>query len=294
MAIIDRAINTLKDIFVGSKTIEKRSVINQALLTNNAIKIDIIPMLNDVNTRIGSLQLSNDEIKHILNLMYTAGFKGHGVKETIVDAIEVMTKNSEILDECIIVINEDAEDIITNRSVKPRVAYAAHMISTISTMSLFLPELMVSVIEVMTYKIGLPKAINNNVKENIIEFSLINLTMRKIDVRKEFDNVKTLKEIPFDMLNKNSYTTHTDLLELNLPTNGFVGNPIFHFRKWLIDRDADALENIKDKRAYIETKINGLILKKGGEQNTKIDKAIEYYRLKLIKYDKQTKKIMKG
>lgn len=73
----------------------------------------------------------------------------------------------------------------------------------------------------------------------------------------------------------------------NLPYNGFIGNPIYHIRMWLIDRDFRKIEVLEDKKQLIELRLMELKLEAQGQRDPNLTKQIRYYEDKLsgIEYD---------
>lgn len=67
---------------------------------------------------------------------------------------------------------------------------------------------------------------------------------------------------------------------LFLPT-GFVNNPIYHFRMWMMDSAVENYEYQKEKRKSISIKLNELKYKANGEENESLKKQIAYYEKQL-------------
>lgn len=62
---------------------------------------------------------------------------------------------------------------------------------------------------------------------------------------------------------------------------GFVNNPIYHFRMWLMDSDVKNYEYQKEKRKSISLKLNELKYRANGEENESLKKQIAYYEKQL-------------
>jgi len=73
---------------------------------------------------------------------------------------------------------------------------------------------------------------------------------------------------------------------MSLPLNGFVGNIIYHWGMFMVDREVKNYESLKDKQKLIELKLLELQSKNNGSENPRLTKQIEYYeeKLKSVEY----------
>jgi len=73
---------------------------------------------------------------------------------------------------------------------------------------------------------------------------------------------------------------------MSLPLNGFVGNIIYHWGMFMVDREVKKYESLKDKQKLIELKLLELQSKNNGSENPRLTKQIEYYeeKLKSVEY----------
>lgn len=83
-------------------------------------------------------------------------------------------------------------------------------------------------------------------------------------------------------------------LKLLPATNGFIGNPIYHIRMWLVDREIAKYELLKEKRKELELKILELRYKDQGVKDPSIKQQIEYYENKLSRVEYDIAKIEKN
>lgn len=96
---------------------------------------------------------------------------------------------------------------------------------------------------------------------------------------------ETPKVIMMDMLFKSSGKF------LKLPASGFNGNPIYHISMWLVDKEIERYELLKDKKKLIELKLLELKLQEQNESNPKLKTQIEYYEEKISKLEYNIKEI---
>ena len=67
---------------------------------------------------------------------------------------------------------------------------------------------------------------------------------------------------------------------------GFIGNPIYTFRKWWIDRQIDKRDGLVDAKNMVELRLMELRnLESGNEDNEQLKKQIVYYEEKLASMD---------
>lgn len=79
----------------------------------------------------------------------------------------------------------------------------------------------------------------------------------------------------------------------NLPYSNFIGNPIYHIRMWLIDKDFQKVESLKIKKQLIELKLMELKLEQNGEKDPALSKQIKYYEDKLAGIEYEIEKLQK-
>ncbi len=95
-------------------------------------------------------------------------------------------------------------------------------------------------------------------------------------IKKDIGNIKKLSTEPLTQQNKFrlSQESYPVSASFSLPVNDFIGLPIYHFRKWLVDRDVAKYKLLESKKKLIELKIINL---ESGESSEKTKKAITYY-----------------
>jgi len=75
---------------------------------------------------------------------------------------------------------------------------------------------------------------------------------------------------------------------INLPIlNGFINNPIYHIRVWMVDREIAKYEALKEKKKLLELKLLDLKMRAAGKHDDRLQKQIKYYEDKIsgIEYD---------
>ena len=81
---------------------------------------------------------------------------------------------------------------------------------------------------------------------------------------------------------------------LNKASLGFNGNPIYHMRLWIADKETNKYNDLKDTRRIVELQLEKLRNKNEGKDDAKLDKQISYYANKMKKISKAIAKIEKN
>ena len=128
--------------------------------------------------------------------------------------------------------------------------------------------------------IKLVKYYNRNIKnilDEILELPDVPVSISQTDSSSMLDTfLKKIKKISF------------------IPTaNGFVGNPIYHFRMWLVDREIRKYEALKDRKEALELRLMELRYQESGSTDENIKERIAYFEEKISKIEYEIAKIEK-
>lgn len=92
---------------------------------------------------------------------------------------------------------------------------------------------------------------------------------------------------------RNSVDAPDSIKMSGIKVSNFIGNPIFSFRKWLVDKDIDKAKALEDTKNLIELRLLELRNQAAGESdNEGLRKQIEYYEDKLAEVDSKISKLM--
>jgi hypothetical protein len=72
--------------------------------------------------------------------------------------------------------------------------------------------------------------------------------------------------------------------------SGFIGNPIFHIRMWLVDKEIEKYEALKTRKKILEGRILELKLGKDATSE-KTKKAIDVFEKDILKIDDKIHRI---
>lgn len=92
---------------------------------------------------------------------------------------------------------------------------------------------------------------------------------------------------------RNSADAPDSIKMSGIKVSNFIGNPIFSFRKWLVDKDIDKAKALEDTKNLIELRLLELRNQAASESdNEGLRKQIEYYEDKLAEVDSKISKLM--
>ena len=116
-----------------------------------------------------------------------------------------------------------------------------------------------------------------NILDEILELPDVPVSISQTDSSSMLDTfLKKIKKISF------------------IPTaNGFVGNPIYHFRMWLVDREIRKYEALKDRKEALELRLMELRYQESGSTDENIKERIAYFEEKISKIEYEIAKIEK-
>ena len=80
----------------------------------------------------------------------------------------------------------------------------------------------------------------------------------------------------------------------NLPINGFIGNPIYHIRLYMVDKEIEKYKILKDKNKLIELRILELKAKEqnaSDEEKRRLETAIGYHTKMLLGQERSLEKV---
>ena len=181
--------------------------------------------------------------------------------------------------------------LIVSDTVKARDAAIVKLVQDLNALNMytmdFLYYIMLDINETMYPKIKL-RRLQEGLGSYVNLYKVYSKPLEKllVDIVKMSD-----EEIP-----SNLDKAILDMKELQLakhgsmpkfPLNGFIGNPIYHIRLWLVDRDFKKLEALEQKKQLIELRLMELKLEARGEKDPNLTKQIRYYEEKLtgLEYD---------
>jgi len=291
MDVFKYIVDPLVRLFKKEKTISKDALYEQLVYTNTALITHIKPAILDTKNKLSKLTTTDEESKDILTM-----FINIGINEETVD--EALTTLSKEVDELILtsnhminMVSDYSPEYITNRTISPRMAFVIHISNMLTSVTLFTPDLLLHIIDKSFDMEGMPKIRRTDIEDNMVEYRVALNYLRR-DMLKVIKEAKELPGVTLDLLDTHSLEDFKNShLITNLPVDGFVGNPIYHFRKWLVDRDVEKFEAISLKTTLLKSKLEQLQMVSNNEDNPRAEKAIAYLEKAITANDKELRRL---
>jgi len=286
MNIFERALS----IFISEPTINKNDTIDQITITINSIENVVIPTLEDMLEKVEIIEYNHDASRLFAKRFNALGVVGSEPVEVIGNLKNYLMEVQTGLELLLVKITKEMPKTITNRSASSSIIIAVNIINTMSDSVLFLQDFLFYVVNEACDFDNIARKRKDNVVDNIGVFRVA-YDKTKDDFIKTIKDLDRMEEIHVDEMEESTYS---DILLTNknlLIPNGFVGNPIYHFRKWLIEKDVGKMEALEDKRRIIRNQLDMLKLKQNDSHSDELEKAIDYYESKLNKVDKEMERL---
>ena len=278
-------VNGIKSIIEDLKNnIKKEDIEKNIEFTSKLIKNEIIPSL-DLLINSNNKALSNNTT--IANFGRMCNLRGN-TQSIMKSYKEFYLEVDEFLDFLDSFVDKKFPSIVTEATVTGLTGSIVKLVSDLSAMSNY-------ILDFLNYALSIEA--NDGSKLSRIQIERIktgmstymvlykNYTGSLKKIEQELPNVSN-EILNFDQPNLgmlNVFLNKTGKI-IKLPTsNGFVGNPFYHIRLWMMDREIEKFEADKERKRLLELKVLALNMDKevDGVDLNKINKQIEYYEEKI-------------
>lgn len=193
-------------------------------------------------------------------------------------------------------IDRGMQDTLINKTMNAKSAAIVKLLQDLAAMNSYMLDLLYFVIldEKLT---NLPKIKIKRIKEDIPKFT----EMFKVYGFKLKTIIEEIHKVSEEPLPEDK--TRIDVIDallnntgklVDLPVSGFVNNPIYHFRMWLVDRDVKKYESLKEKKQLIELRLMELKLEQEDDSDPNLSKQVKYYEEKLADIEYSIEKFEKN
>ena len=227
------------------------------------------------------------------------------------DAIEEMGKAAKALADAIpdliIKIMDNYPDKIPMETNNPNIRVGLGVTDTI----LGYTEAMYDIINYIIDRYANPtvKSFEGKYQDIVNDYKIVARVLRKgyIDYVKDVINsigelpVVNTPDVPMSILSavlekklnmsSKAISFITDIFN-RFKGKGFIGNPIYHIRKFLVDLEVNKYEKLKDEKRLVELKPQKLKLEQANKNDPNLDKQIKYYEDKLEKIELRIETIL--
>lgn len=194
-------------------------------------------------------------------------------------------------------VNKHLQDTLTSKAMSAKSAAIITLLHDLNSLNTYMLDLLYFILT-DEKKSDLPKVKFKRIKEDAPTFiqlyKVYGFNFKDIieDIEKISDEIVPTKQEVSDAIN-NMLLMKTGKL-ITLPQQNFVGNPIYHFRMWLIDRDSRRIESLRLKKQLIELRLMELKLNQEGTSDPNLSKQIKYYEEKLADIEYNIEKYEKS
>lgn len=274
-------------------SLNKKSVLKSKTFLFNSLENEVLPAL-DVFISSNIKALSKN--KFLSNSFSLMGIKSSnsldGVKE-LRDMFQDIMSYEQKMDKLILNMN----NVLLDKNTSLKDGTLVRVIEDLTFMSLYVLDfLYYSILDESDTNFTKKKieVIKNELPEFIKLVKYYNKNIKNI-----LDEILELPDVPVSI----SQTDSSSMLDTFLkkikkisfiPTaNGFVGNPIYHFRMWLVDREIRKYEALKDRKEALELRLMELRYQESGSTDENIKERIAYFEEKISKIEYEIAKIEK-
>lgn len=274
--------------FLGlvTKTFKREDVIKTIDNTSAVISDSVIPMLHQLADS-DSVVIKKD--KTLEEIRKGCKLKAKDNKEVILEMIKRFENLQAGMESFRVTANKFLSSVMTEKTITARQGVILRAVQDINGMSLFTLDLIILII-LNKAETNLPKKRVQDINENVFTFISIFRTYTEdfkkfvADIAKVSDDVVD-PSVNSELMNmhfaKSGYTMHLPM------EKGFVGNPIYFVRMWLVERDMQKYAALEDKKKLIELRLLELRMEEqSGSSDSKLQKQIAYYedRISDIEY----------
>lgn len=289
--------------FIG--VMKKDSCYEALSFLRRSIENDLIPALKDMISKGDNKFIKNNDLLSEINRM--ANIKASdNVKalEKILVTFETFIKNYGILES---LVDKYVETNVTSKTMSIKTGAIIKILQDLMSMTSYTLDLLYYVLlsSEKVVSTSLPRVKLKQIIDAMPTYCEMysiysvnfNNTLKKIAETSE-EKIQALIEASENNENNSEWVFNTVINKTGaipkLPNaRGFIGNPIYHFRMWLVDRDIKKYESLKTKKQLIELKIMELKLKQNNENDPSLTKSINYYEDQLAKIEYEIAKIEK-
>ena len=273
-------------------TVKKGDVLTSLENVFNNIENDVIPTLSEM-VESGNLEAieKNKDIKVISNNGVIRAKDNKDLLSKIQKVFEDIIKEKSHLTK---IVDKDLSDVITTRTITAKDAAILRVVNDIGGMALYVIDLCYYIL-IDGSDTEFPKIKLKQIKEGLPTFNNM-LKVYGKDFSKLVSALPKVSNQPIEVDEGNEGMLESLLAKkgkvVDLPVaQGFINNPFYHIRMWLVDREIEKYETLKDKKRLVELRLMELKLKAKHENDPKLKGQIEYYENKLTSMEYAIKEI---
>lgn len=279
----------LKSFNLVSKPVKKEQLLKtfntmSALIQENVLPsvVNVVKIEKSSKISKSDLYLTAKDICKIINYKPKAIFEE---LEKIFLSVEKLHPKIESL------ITKHTSTVLTDKVLSVKDAAIIKFVDDLSSLAMFTVDFALCVLT-DPKNTSFPKIKFKKLKEGLPAF-IENMKYFSKDLEKSIEKISKLDDTAI------TKDANHGLLGVKfkndgifgLLANGFINNPFYHIRMWLIDRDIAKLESLKDSKRLIELRIMELQVESKAGSDVDLTKQIEYYEDKLATLEYKIQKL---
>lgn len=248
------------------------------------LKNEVLPVLEEY-TR--SLEVLKKAPESMHAKIYKSALKVKNVSELVTQAYAFCKECDKQLPAVENSIKGSLTDGTNNKSITLKQYGYYQLVLDISNVLRLIPLYIYAMIKDDKYT-ELPGTMDKRLIEEATVFRSIVLT--KNYVSSKLSEVGELPDTPvYD------YTQDENSIKVaGVKVNNWLGNPIFSFRKWLVDKEVDKINALKEEKQLLELRLLELRnAAEGNNDNPQLRKQIQYYEDKIAGVEAKIVKLEK-
>jgi len=273
-----------------SSTVKKESVAESFENIMTGLTDEVLPVLNDLIKDGNESFIKDNQFLKNMSKLTVRSKDNKAYLEAIKKLLNDISKEEKEISK---LIEKELSDYVTSKGSTAKDLTIMKLVTDIGSLVFYVQDLNYYIL-VDQKDTAIPKVRLTDIRSN--SGSFVNLFNA---FHKDFSKyVKDISRVSEEIVNKPDATpSMMDALFksrgklLTLPASGFNGNPIYHIRMWLVDKEIERYELLKDKKKLIELKLLELKLEAANESNPKLKSQIEYYEEKISKLEYNIKEI---
>lgn len=265
-------------------TLKKTDVIDGIRVADAAYSNTVNPLLEEMLVKVNDDEFNISDAV-ISNIVKESGMRANNASQFLDELTKYFVMVTDTSSELIDQIDSNMGDVVTRDTVTFKQATLLRISNYYTTIPLF-------IVDVFDYIVATSK-IDGKELDKVTKHKYKDLVMASRDFGASLkffkEHGKSLKRDIGKISNgivlgENSDNGISDGINRNTIASfitGFIGNPIYHFRTWLVDRDADKYKMLEERKKLVAARIVQLEAKRQGEDSPRINKQIEYYKNRL-------------
>lgn len=279
--------------FTGA--MKKETVYEYTEFLYNAINDEVLPAFKVILADKGVDAINkNTTLKNFAQMADLKSSNNYKTLEKMEDLFKTISKTQKQVKD---LVNKHCSEVIANKSLKAKDAAIVKFLTDLYTLTSYTLDFLYFVIVDEKHS-ELPKIKFKKIREGLPNYitlfkaySKFYTTMLDDIAAIDDEELKTDLDVVQQQMKEMILAKKSKLV--SFPLSNFIGNPIYHFRMWRVDKEIKKLEALKDKRQLIELKITELRLEKDGGRDSNLSKQIKYYEDKLASIEYKIEKIEK-